>query len=219
MSPGDIVLVIYVFLLVPAMLVGFVFARRKWFEPYHKMTMTTITISNWILIGIVMVTTYREAVEPGLPQNLRFASGLIPTIHGLLGLSAQTLATYLVIRMWFEKQLPEWFKVKNIKRYMRTTLGLWLLTALFGVTVWAVLHRGFLTSPGENGGANPVATEPVGTPDSTQDATTVPASTKDATVAPAVTKDATVRPAATPAATAAVPAQTAQATPAATIAS
>src|ERR1700694_2721951 len=190
MPSGDYVLLIYIFLLVPAMLVGFGFARRHLFVPHHKLTMTTITLINWVLILIVMVVTYRAAVEPDLPQNLRLAAGLVPTIHGLLGLTAQTIATYLVIRMWFENQLPDWFKVKNIKTYMRFTLGLWLTTAVFGLLTWAVLHHGFLSNPAQTsrGGASPAATVA-----STEADTGVPASTEAATIAaiPVSTQDAT----------------------------
>src|SRR5260221_12794812 len=100
MTTSDLVLLAYIFLIVPAMLVGFVFARRKMFEPYHKLTMTTITIVNWLLIIFVMLVTYRRDVLPSIPQNLNQPSGLIPTLHLIPGLIAQLLATYLVIRMW-----------------------------------------------------------------------------------------------------------------------
>lgn len=63
------VLLIYIFLLVPAMLVGFGFARRKLFVPHHKLVMTSITAINWVLIAWVMVGSYAispPAYPPGL---------------------------------------------------------------------------------------------------------------------------------------------------------
>src|SRR5579859_7774898 len=147
MTTSDWVLAAYIFLLVPAMLIGFGFARRHLFEPHHKLTMTTITIVNWLLIIFVMLVTYTRDVAPNVPQHLNFSSVFVPTLHLLTGLVAQLLATYLVFRMWFEKRLPEWIKVKNIKIYMRTTLALWLLTALLGLGVWATFYHNFLTSP------------------------------------------------------------------------
>ena len=147
MTTSDLVLLAYIIFLVPAMLVGLGFARRRLFVPHHKLTMTTITIINWLLIIFVMAVTYDRDVAPQVPQNLKFSAVFIPTLHLLTGLTAQLLATYLVIRMWFEKRLPEWVKVKNIKPYMRTTLALWLLTAVLGLTTWAVFYRNFLSSP------------------------------------------------------------------------
>ncbi len=148
MNRSDLILLAYVILIVPAMLVGFFFARRKMFEPYHKFTMTTITIVNWILILVVMLPTYLS-----LPRDPSQPHFLVPTIHLIPGAIAQILATYLVIRMWFEKQLPNWFKVQNIKLFMRTTLTLWIITALLGVLNWAVLTRGFLSNPNVAPGA------------------------------------------------------------------
>lgn len=144
MSPSDLVLLIYVVFLVPAMLVGFSFARRKLFIPQHRAIMTSITIINWILIVLLMLVTYRRDVAPQLPDHLTALNILIPSIHLITGLIAQLLATYLVIRMWFSYQLPNWLKIVNIKTPMRITLGLWLTTAVLGVLTWAVLVHGFL---------------------------------------------------------------------------
>ena len=156
MKTSDLVLLAYVILIAPAMLLGFFFARRKMFEPYHKFTMTAITIVNWILILGVMLPTYLTLL-PDVPGNLRQPGYLVPTLHLIPGAIAQILATYLVIRMWFEKQLPEWFKVQNIKLVMRTTLTLWLLTAVLGVLNWAVLTRGFLSNGAQT--PSPISTE------------------------------------------------------------
>ena len=155
MTTSDLVLLAYIFLIVPAMLVGFVFARRKMFEPYHKYTMTAITIVNWLLIIFVMLVTYRRDVIPFSPEDLKLPGILIPTVHLIPGLIAQLLATYLVIRMWFSNVIPERLAVANIKPYMRATLALWLVTAVLGVVTWAVFNRGFLSSPSAAGNAAP----------------------------------------------------------------
>lgn len=134
---SDISLLSYILLIVPSMLVGFVFARRKLFEPHHKLTMTTIVIVNWFIIFWLMANSYRDGVLPYLnAANLGEPSIILPTIHLITGAIAQLLGTYLVIRMWFEKVLPKWVMVKKIKIYMRFTLALWLLTATLGITIY-----------------------------------------------------------------------------------
>jgi hypothetical protein len=113
---------------------------------------------------------------------------LVATLHALFGLTAQSVATYLVIRMWFENRLPEWFKVKNIKRYMRFTLTMWLLTATMGLATWFVFYRSAPTG----------ATDPYATPAATQEVT--PGKTEEATksaATPGKTEEAT-KPPATP---------------------
>lgn len=137
---ADLTLIAYLAIIIPAILIGFFFARRKWFEPHHKLTMTAVTLVNWGFIGFVMAVSYVDSVSPNVPESLGEDFIFVPTIHLLVGLTAQLIASYLVIRMWFEKQLPDWFKVENIKRYMRITMGLWLLTAALGLALYVVWY-------------------------------------------------------------------------------
>jgi len=133
---ADLTLLAYILLIVPAMLAGFILARRKLFEPYHKYVMTSITLFNWLLIFFVMAASYSDGVASEIPDRLDENFFLFPTLHLVTGGIAQLLATYLVIRMWFEKRLPDWFKIKNIKTAMRITLVCWMLTAALGVTIY-----------------------------------------------------------------------------------
>jgi hypothetical protein len=163
---SDLSLLAYIFILIPLMLVGFFFARRKMFEPYHKLTMTLITVTNWLLIIFLMAVHYSRTATytPNEPHLI------LPTIHLVFGGLAQLLATYLVIRMWFEKQLPQWFKVRRIKRYMRTTLALWLITAGLGIGTYVSWY--IVGDPARMPVIEPVATaEPVSTEEASPAAT------------------------------------------------
>jgi uncharacterized membrane protein YozB (DUF420 family) len=165
---SDLALLGYIFFLIPTMLVGFSFARRHLFVPHHKLTMTTITVINWLIILYLMLNSYRLAVAPKIPQGLNELFYLLPTIHLVTGGLAQILATILVIRMWFEPLLPRWARFEPIKPYMRTTLALWLVTALLGISiylVWNVLPKA--TAPNQQ----PAVTTPTdATPDATENA-------------------------------------------------
>lgn len=144
---ADLTLLAYLLLIIPAMLLGFVFARRNLHRPHHKWLMILVTVINWVLIIFLMFAAYRFDVAPniaGQPGNSRY---LLPVIHGLLGIPAQLLATFIVVRMLFEdtqvaraKQRGEkdtsryWFR--SAKPMMRVTLALWLLTATLGVITY-----------------------------------------------------------------------------------
>ena len=206
---GDYLLAIYILLIVPAMFIGRIFARRQMYVPQHKYTMTTLVMLNWLFIIFVMLRTYSAAVEPNLSAGLTRANVFIPTLHGIFGLVSQLLATYLVIRMWFENQLPEWIKVKFIKRYMITLLVMWFLTISLGILTWAIIDHGFLKSADAQSNGQPAAT-----PAATANAT--PAATADATPAATANATAPATPAATVQATTVPPVATAQATVAAT---
>jgi|GEM_PF-3745850 len=194
---SDLTLLAYIILLVPLMLIGFVFARRKMFVPYHKLTMTTVMIVNWVLIAFVMAVSYSQAVAPELPEGLNRAFILLPTIHLITGGIAQILATILVIRMWFEHVLPPALKFEPIKPPMRWTLALWLITAGLGVAIYLVWYTPVGAAMGNQEVMPPVATEDANAPANTPEAdANAPVETPEADADAAPTR--TARPTTTP---------------------
>jgi len=158
---SDVTLLLFIFVLVPAMLLGFSFARGKKFRPHHKYTMTLVTISIWALVLFVMVASYGRWVAPaelGGPFS-GGAAHILPTMHLITGGVAQILATYLVIYMWTERTrfqwvVPKFLQTQNIKPIMRTTLALWLVTVALGVGIFLTWY-----APGGATTAPPAATE------------------------------------------------------------
>jgi len=204
---SDLVLLAYVFILLPGMVVGFLFARRKMFVPYHKLTMTGVTLINWVLIIYVMLVSYSYNVAPDLPGNLAQLYALIATIHLVTGAMAQLLATYLVLMMWtertrFEGLMPAMVRLRRIKGPMRLTLGLWVTTVILGVGLYFTWYVGVeaqpsaLVPPGATEQAEPGVTPEVSPDVAVTENATSPAVTEDATgdvamTPPAVTEDAT----------------------------
>jgi uncharacterized membrane protein YozB (DUF420 family) len=132
---ADVTLLANVILLVPLMVIGYRYARGEKFSS-HKIIMTSVTLLNWALIGLVMGVSMKEQVLSGIPDLLGRPFFLSPTIHALVGGSGQVLATYLVLRMWLENVLPGFLLVTNIKPLMRLTLGLWFLAAILGIATY-----------------------------------------------------------------------------------
>lgn len=153
---ADLNLLAYILILLPLMAVGYFYARKKMFEPQHKLAMTTITGLNWVLIGIVMISSFTDSVAPNVSSDFDQDFIYVPTIHAIVGLGAQLLATYLVARMWLENVLPESLLVKNIKLYMRITLGAWVFTAAFGILLYFTWYSDVDASGGDGA---PVVTE------------------------------------------------------------
>jgi uncharacterized membrane protein YozB (DUF420 family) len=194
---ADLTLLAYVLLIVPGMIAGFVFARRRMFEPQHKYTMTGIVIFNWVLILWLMVFSYRDGVAPGVPDALGDVRVWLPTVHLGIGALAQLMATYLVLRMWFENVLPPALMVKNIKLYMRMTLAGWLIAALLGIGIYATWYVVPTVAGGEV--PPPASTEEVAPPETTEEAAAQPEatdepaaveSTEEAVSEPEVTEEA-----------------------------
>ncbi len=202
---ADLTLLAYIFLIVPAMLVGYAYARRGKHRPNHKYIMITITAVNWVLIIFLMIVAYRFDVSENLlahPMNPRY---LLPTIHGILGLIAQVLATYVVYRMLREdflvgralrrgerNQAKFWFR--NAKPTMRIVLVLWLATSLIGIFNYlfrydilpAVLARAPVAAPAVTPEGTPEIDGPLSTeaaaPNGTQEAG-APVATSEASAA------------------------------------
>jgi uncharacterized membrane protein YozB (DUF420 family) len=145
MDKSTATLLFYLVVMTPSILLGFYFARTKRFRPYHRGIMTAVTLLNWVLIVIVMIGSYSGSISYGTSAeatgDIPFRYAILPTLHLITGGIAQLLATYLVALMWtedlkMERLLP--FRIRNIKTPMRLTMGLWLVTILLGVGIYAV---------------------------------------------------------------------------------
>jgi uncharacterized membrane protein YozB (DUF420 family) len=179
--------VAYILLLVPGMLIGFVFARRQMFAPHHKGFMTAVTLLNWAIILYLMAVSYSAAVEfskTGGTSNI-----VLPTIHLITGLAAQIIATVSLIRMWFERNLPKSLRYEPIKPQMRLTLALWLVTAVLGVSIY-IMWYGVPFSPR-------TSQPPAGGSVATEQATPGSVATEQATQGAVATQQATQSAAAT----------------------
>src|SRR5687768_14872850 len=66
---ADLTLLAYILLIVPGMIVGYVFARQGKHRPHHKWAMIIITVVNWLLIFFLMIAAYRFDVSPISPSN------------------------------------------------------------------------------------------------------------------------------------------------------
>ncbi|MCB9438584.1 MAG: DUF420 domain-containing protein [Anaerolineales bacterium] len=176
---ADLTLLAYLFLIIPAMVAGFVFARRKKHRPHHRNVMMGITLANWFFILFLMIFALTYDVTDNVadqPGNSRY---LFPVIHAALGLTAQGLATYVIYRMLKEdrqvaqaKQRGEkdtskyWFT--SAKPFMRATLTLWTVTSVLGVASYLIRYEVIDTIRLDDADTGPVATEEV-IPHSTQE--------------------------------------------------
>jgi uncharacterized membrane protein YozB (DUF420 family) len=189
---ADITLLAYILLIVPGMVAGYVFARRGQHRPHHKTTMIAITAFNWLLIIFLMLTAYSYDVIGNIASQPTNARYLLPTIHGAIGLVAQLLATYVVIRMLREdsqvaaakkrgekgQQLSKyWFT--SAKTFMRITIVLWLITSLLGVFTYLIRYDLLPKFGGARNAVPAVTAEPAATSD--------PSTTAEPGVTPEVT--------------------------------
>jgi len=183
------------------MIIGYVFARQGKHRPQHQIAMTFVTAINWFFIIFLMLVAYNFDVVDNMatqPGNVRY---LLPTLHGLLGLPAQVLATFIIVRMFIEdravaaaKRRGEtkfnqyWWK--QAKLIMQIAFGLWLATAALGILTYLIRYDVLPSSPQQGVSVLPVMTEAVDDPMQTEEA--VPDGTGEVIVterAPVVTEE------------------------------
>ncbi len=115
---------------------GAVQAKRKRFSS-HCPLLTSAALANWLPILIVMLPTWWQRLTASQqPAPSSGLAGIAPLAHGVIGAIVQLLMTYTVIRMNWLRSLPP----RRTRWLMRAAMGLWLLTLLGGVGVYAVLY-------------------------------------------------------------------------------
>ena len=95
---------------------------------------------NLVMILLVMSPSFRRQVAPALPVGMREAYYSVSTVHAALGTLAEFLGVYIMLVVG-TKLIPERFRFKRWKLWMRTELALWWLVLLLGVGTYWVWYR------------------------------------------------------------------------------
>lgn len=100
----------------------------------HRYLQSSVIFVNIPIVLYAMVPPYLMYIAPGLPGHLGEPSSLVPSIMLVAGAAAELLGIYIILvagTTW----IPERFRFRNYKLWMRTELALW----------WAVVICGLLT--------------------------------------------------------------------------
>jgi len=132
---ADVNLVIQI-LMGLTLLIGMFLARQGNYRA-HALCQTSVVLLNLILIGLIMLPSFRLGVLPGLPDRLRKPYYFIATLHTAMGSIAELLGLYIVLRA-NTNLLPKALCFQNYKLWMRSTLALWWAVILFGLATYYV---------------------------------------------------------------------------------
>ena len=128
------------------MLVVGMFLVRSGHVRIHAYLQSSIVLVNIPVVLVWMVPSYLQNVLPGLPGQFGQAPYWVPTLMLVLGAAAETLGVYVIL-VAGTNWIPERFRFRRYKLWMRTTLGLWwavLVTGLLTYYVWYVSPTGSL---------------------------------------------------------------------------
>lgn len=123
------------------LLVGALLARKQKFQA-HGWCQSLVVLLNLGIIAVVMVPSFQNSVSPRIPSKLGKAYVALATAHGVLGGIVECAALYILLAAG-TKLLPEKFRLKRYKLWMRTLFAAWWLVLLLGVATyvrWYVPH-------------------------------------------------------------------------------
>jgi uncharacterized membrane protein YozB (DUF420 family) len=123
-----------------ALIFGAFLARAKRFVA-HGICQTVVLVLNLVMICFLMWPSFHLHVLPRLPKRLGKRFYAVATIHGVLGVLAEILGLYIVLVAGI-KILPETWRFKRWKLWMRIELALWGVVLMMGVVTYWVWYAG-----------------------------------------------------------------------------
>jgi uncharacterized membrane protein YozB (DUF420 family) len=123
-----------------ALITGAFLARAKRFAA-HGICQTVVLVLNLVMICFLMWPSFQSHVLPRLPKRLGKRFYAVATIHGVLGVLAEILGLYIVL-VAGTKILPESWRFKRWKLWMRVELALWWVVLMMGVLTYCVWYAG-----------------------------------------------------------------------------
>jgi uncharacterized membrane protein YozB (DUF420 family) len=123
-----------------ALIVGTFLARRKRYSA-HGACQATVLILNLALISSVMWPSFRLQVLPRLSEHFGKRYYAIAAMHGVLGAGAELLGLYILL-VAGTNILPQSWRVRRWKLWMRMELALWLIVLLTGLGTYVIWYAG-----------------------------------------------------------------------------
>jgi uncharacterized membrane protein YozB (DUF420 family) len=140
---SDLVL-IFEFAVAGLLLVGAYLAHRGRIRA-HMYLQSSMVLVNIPVILVWMVPQFLAYVLPGLPGEIGKPFYLVPTLMLIAGGAAEILGIYILL-VAGTTLIPERYRFRRYKLWMRSELALWWGVLLAGVTTYYVWYISGLPS-------------------------------------------------------------------------
>ena len=121
-----------------ALIVGAFLARSKRYAA-HGACQATVLILNLVAISSVMWPSFQSQVLPFLPKHFGRTYYAIAAAHGALGAVAELLGLYILL-VAGTNILPQAWRFRGWKSWMRIELALWLFVLLTGIGAYFIWY-------------------------------------------------------------------------------
>lgn len=132
-------------LAIGAVLIVGMFVVRAGHVRAHKWLQSSMVLVNIPIVLTVMVPAYLEYVLPDLADEFAEPAYWVPTVMLVAGLVAELVGIYILL-VAGTNWLPERFRFRRYKLWMRAELALWWTVLLAGITTYLVWYSPGATS-------------------------------------------------------------------------
>jgi len=117
------------------LLIGAQLARLRRYR-WHAWCQSSIVLLNLVLIALTMLPAFHRQVLPRLLGRIGKPYYALATAHAALGGVAEFGGMYILLAAGTEI-LPEKFRIKRYKLWMRSVLVLWWTVLFLGIATYA----------------------------------------------------------------------------------
>lgn len=111
----------------------------------HRWLQSSLVVVNLPIVLTWMVPSYIVHVLPYIPGELLDPYYLVPTVMLVVGGLAEGLGVFVIL-VAGTGLVPERYRFRRYKLWMRTVLGLWWGVLVFGVSTYYVWYLSGITS-------------------------------------------------------------------------
>jgi uncharacterized membrane protein YozB (DUF420 family) len=122
-----------------ALIMGAFLARRKRYTA-HGVCQSAVLVLNLLPVALEMWPSFRLQVLPHLSKHLGKRYYMIASVHGALGAIAELLGLYIVLAVG-TNVLPQSWRFRRWKLWMRIELALWLFVLFMGIGTYFTWYR------------------------------------------------------------------------------
>ena len=126
---------------VAALLIAGMFVVRQGHVRIHSYIQASMVLVNIPVVLTWMVPSYLTYVLPGIPGDLSMPAYYVPTMMLVAGGAAEALGVYIIL-VAATNLVPERFRFRNYKLWMRTELVLWWSVVLLGLLTYYLFYVG-----------------------------------------------------------------------------
>jgi uncharacterized membrane protein YozB (DUF420 family) len=121
-----------------SLVAGAFLARAKRYVA-HGICQTTVLLLNLVVVASFMWPSFSLQVLPGLPKHFSRQHYFVAALHGTLGGIAELFGLYVLL-VAGANIVPEAWRFRRWKLWMRVELALWLFALVIGIGTYLIWY-------------------------------------------------------------------------------